>query len=61
MWSKNPKIAGKHLIRDDDLPWVRITASEPIACQVDGEFLGTRTDMTFTSVPEALAVVAPPA
>jgi diacylglycerol kinase family enzyme len=59
MWSKNPKLAAKHLIRDDDLPWVRITAAEPIACQVDGDFLGMRTDMTFTSAPAALAVVAP--
>lgn len=60
MWSKNPTMKGKHLIRDDDLPWVRITSSEPIACQVDGDFLGMRTDMTFTSAPEAIAVVAPP-
>ena len=60
MWSKNPKISAKHLIRDDDLPWVRITADEPIACQVDGDFLGMRTDMTFASAPDALPVVAPP-
>lgn len=60
MWLRKPeKITGKHLIRDDDLPWVRITSAEPIACQVDGEYLGTRTAMTFTSVPQALAVVAP--
>lgn len=60
MWSKNPKISAKHLIRDDDLSWVRITADQPIACQVDGDFLGMRTDMTFASAPEALPVVAPP-
>lgn len=60
MWSKNPKLAAKHLIRDDDLAWVRITADEPIACQVDGDFLGMRTDMTFRSAPDALPVVAPP-
>ena len=61
MWSKNPKLAAKHLIRDDDLTWVRITAAEPIACQVDGDFLGMRTDMTFASARDALPVVAPPA
>jgi diacylglycerol kinase family enzyme len=60
MWSKNPTLTGKYLINDDDLPWVRITAAEPIACQVDGDFLGMRTDMTFTAVPQAVAVVAPP-
>lgn len=60
MLSKNPRITARHLVREDDLPWVRITASEPVACQVDGDFLGTRADMTFTAVPDALAVVAPP-
>ena len=61
MWSKDPKLRGKHLIREDDLPWVRITSAEPIACQIDGDFLGMRTDMKFTAVPQAVAVVAPPA
>lgn len=60
MLSKKAKVAAKHLIRDDDLPWVRITADEPIACQVDGEFLGLRSEVTFTSVADALPVVAPP-
>ena len=59
MLSKKARIKGKHLIREDDLPWVRITSAEPIACQVDGDFLGMRDDMTFTAVPQALAVVAP--
>ncbi len=59
MLAKNAKIKGKHLIRHDDLPWVRITSVEPIACQVDGDSLGPRTDVTFTAVPDALAVVAP--
>ena len=61
MWSKKADIKGPHLIREDDLPWVRITATEPIACQVDGDSLGLRTEMVFTSVPQALAVVAPAA
>ena len=59
MWSKKPRLRGKHLIRDDDLAWVRITAAEPIACQVDGDFLGARTEMIFTAVPDALDVIAP--
>ena len=60
MLSKKGDIKGRHLVREDDLPWVRITATEPVSCQVDGDFLGMRDDMTFTSVPGALAVVAPP-
>ena len=61
MLSAKPRIEARHLIREDDLPWVRITASQPVACQVDGDFLGARAEMTFRSVPDALAVLAPPA
>ena len=59
MLSKKAHIKGNHLIREDDVASVRITSAEPIACQVDGEFLGMRDDMTFTAVPQALSVVAP--
>jgi diacylglycerol kinase family enzyme len=61
MLSRKPRLAAKHLIRDDDLPWLRVTSDTPVACQVDGDFLGPRDDMTFTAVPDALGVVAPPA
>lgn len=59
MLSKKARIKARHLLREDDLAWVRVTASEPVSCQVDGDFLGPRDDMTFASVPGALAVVAP--
>lgn len=59
MLSKKARIKARHLLREDDLAWVRVTAAEPVSCQVDGDFLGPREDMTFTSVPAALAVVAP--
>lgn len=61
MLSKRPTIKAKHLVRDDDVAWVRVTADEPVACQIDGDFLGLRSEMTFRAVPEALSVVAPPA
>ena len=61
MLAKNPKIEAKHLVREDDLAWVRVTADTPVACQIDGDYLGPRETMTFTSVPDALGVVAPPA
>ena len=61
MLSKKAKVKGPHLLREDDVAWVRLTAAQPVSCQVDGDFLGMRDDMTFTSVPGALAVVAPPA
>lgn len=59
MWSKKPRIEAKHLIRDDDLAWIRVTSSTPVECQIDGDYAGTRTEMTFTSVRNALSVVAP--
>ncbi len=62
MLSKHPKIKAKHLIREDDVAWLRVTSGDtPIASQIDGDYLGLRDDMTFRSVPEALGVVAPPA
>jgi diacylglycerol kinase family enzyme len=62
MFSKRPKIESQQLIRDDDAPWLRITGGETdIATQVDGDYLGLRSDMTFRAVPDALNVVAPPA
>ncbi|BBY65442.1 diacylglycerol/lipid kinase family protein [Mycolicibacterium helvum] len=60
MVSQKHNIKAKHLIRDDDVAWVRIRSAEPVASQIDGDFLGLREEMSFRSVPEALSVVAPP-
>ncbi|BBU23871.1 diacylglycerol/lipid kinase family protein [Mycobacterium xenopi] len=62
MLSKRPKLQAKQLIRDDDAPCLEVTCTgPPIASQFDGDYLGLREHMTFRSVPDALAVVAPPA
>ncbi|GAS91866.1 diacylglycerol/lipid kinase family protein [Mycolicibacterium brisbanense] len=61
MVSRKPRIAGKHLIRNDDVTSVTVTSDTPVACQIDGDYAGLRETMTFTAVPEALGVVAPPA
>jgi diacylglycerol kinase family enzyme len=61
MLAKRPRIQAKHLLREDDLPWLQVTSDTPVACQIDGDYLGPRETMTFTAVPNALAVVAPPA
>lgn len=60
MVSAKHNIKAKHLIRDDNVAWVRIKSSEPVASQIDGDFLGLREEMTFRAVPEVLSVVAPP-
>jgi diacylglycerol kinase family enzyme len=61
MVSRKPRIEAKHLVREDDLAWVRVTSDTAVACQIDGDYVGLRETMTFTAVPDALGVVAPPA
>jgi diacylglycerol kinase family enzyme len=61
MLSGKPRIEAKHLVREDDLAWVRVTSDTAVACQIDGDYVGLRETMTFTAVPNALGVVAPPA
>jgi diacylglycerol kinase family enzyme len=59
--TKGPNGDPKQLIRDDDAPCLRVTSTaDPVASQFDGDYLGLRQTMTFRSVPDALAVVAPP-
>ncbi len=60
MLSRAPRLDAKHLIRDDDLAWLRVTSDTPVACQIDGDYVGLREAMEFTAVPDALGVVAPP-
>jgi diacylglycerol kinase family enzyme len=60
MLSKRPKLTAKQLVRDDDLPWLRVCAQTPVATQIDGEYVGLRDAMMFTAVPDALGVLAPP-
>lgn len=50
---------GRHLVRLDDVPEVRVRASRPVALQVDGDFVDTVSGATFTSVPAALRVLGP--
>ena len=61
MLSPTPHLQAAQLIREDDLPWLRVSSATPVSCQIDGDFIGLREAMTFTAVPNALAVVAPPA
>ncbi len=60
MLSKRHRMRAKHLVREDDLPWLHVTSTTPVATQIDGEYVGPRQAMTFTAVPNALGVVAPP-
>src|SRR5690606_18043854 len=47
---------GKHAITHHDLSWIRLRASLPQAFQLDGDYLGERTELELASVPGALRV-----
>jgi len=48
---------GKHVVRHDAVPLVRVSCEIPVALQLDGDHLGERSEVEFLSVPEALRVV----
>jgi diacylglycerol kinase family enzyme len=48
---------GRKLLRRDDVASLRVTAREPVRVQCDGDLLGWRTSIEFSSVPKALTVV----
>jgi len=43
-----------------NLSRIRIGADLPMPVQVDGEFIGERTEIVVESVPDALAVICRP-
>jgi diacylglycerol kinase family enzyme len=51
-------IRGRHAAVFRDLCEFRLTATEPMPLQVDGDYLGERAGATFRSVPSALRVIA---
>ncbi|MEV4319219.1 diacylglycerol kinase family protein [Actinocrispum sp. NPDC049592] len=54
--SKRGNQHGRKLLRRDDVESIRVTAEEPVRLQVDGDLVGERTNVEFTSVPKALRV-----
>ena len=56
--SPEPRPRGRHLHLLHDQASLRISATSPQPFQVDGDFLGTRSSVTFTAVPRALRVIA---
>ena len=47
----------RSVTRHDDVTSMRITSTEPVNLQVDGDHLGQRSDVEFAAVPDALRVV----
>lgn len=48
---------GRGVHHDHDLGRLTISADRPVACQVDGDWIGLRETVTVTAVPRALSVV----
>jgi len=46
-----------NVLRGDELPLIRVTSPTPVAFQLDGDYLGERSEMEFIAVPSALRVV----
>jgi diacylglycerol kinase family enzyme len=55
--SSRPRLKGREMVSLHDLPGFVLTAEEPQPLQVDGDDLGLRDRVVFTSVPAALDVV----
>ncbi|MBO3746463.1 diacylglycerol kinase family lipid kinase [Streptosporangiaceae bacterium NEAU-GS5] len=48
---------GKHLVQLHDEPEFTLSASRPVAFQLDGDYLGERETVTFRAIPNALQVM----
>ncbi|NBE97156.1 diacylglycerol kinase family lipid kinase [Nonomuraea sp. KC401] len=49
--------SGRHLVQLHDEPEFTLTASRPVAFELDGDYLGERETVTFRSTPNALQVL----
>jgi diacylglycerol kinase family enzyme len=54
--SRHPKPHGRNVLSLHDVSEFTLRAGRPLAFQVDGDYLGERTKVMFSAVPEALRV-----
>jgi diacylglycerol kinase family enzyme len=57
IFSRRPDPHGRQILRLHDVAGFSLRAIQPLAFQVDGEFLGERDKVEFASVPVALRVL----
>jgi diacylglycerol kinase family enzyme len=58
LWVRSRPPRGRHLLSVPGLESLVIRSARPIACQVDGEYLGETKAVEFRFVPHAIRVVA---
>lgn len=51
-------VTGKHVVSLHDQSEITVRAGQPVALQVDGDYVGDAESVTFRSVPGALRVIA---
>jgi diacylglycerol kinase family enzyme len=49
---------GANVVHRHDIPGFTVEADQPVAFQVDGDFLGLRSQVTFEAVPNALRALS---
>lgn len=49
----------RHTVGFDDVERVRFRSAEPLDVQMDGDYIGAHTDLSFGHRPDALTVIAP--
>jgi len=54
--SRRPHPHGRQMLTLHDLSEFTLRAARPLAFQLDGDYLGDRTKVTFTAVPDAIRV-----
>ncbi|WP_319459508.1 diacylglycerol kinase family lipid kinase [Micromonospora sp. RTP1Z1] len=56
-FSRNPDPRGRQVLRLHDVPEFTLLSARPQAFQLDGDYVGEREKIRFTSVPAALRVI----
>lgn len=56
-FSNRPDPHGRQVLRLHDVPEFTLLSARPLAFQLDGDYLGEREKVRFTSVPAALRVI----
>ncbi|MEU2610379.1 diacylglycerol kinase family protein [Micromonospora sp. NPDC007271] len=56
-FSRTPDPHGRQVLRLHDVPEFTLLSARPLAFQLDGDYLGEREKVRFTSIPAALRVI----
>ncbi len=55
--ARSRPVRGRDVVNVHDAAWVTLRGSRPLAFQLDGDYLGEQTSITFRAVPKAIRIV----